>query len=135
MWNDNQMYGGYGAPNRGWGQQMQRQPGYGYAQQPTGNLQWIYVNGAQEARDVSVAPGGFAWIMERERPFFYFKRANDMGQTMMDAFRFESVSMDEASGNAGKNSAQYATKEDIAELRQHIEQLQKFANDLGGVTA
>ena len=135
MWNDQMMYGGnYSAQSRGWNPQAQRS--YGYPQQPVGNMQWIYVNGLQEARDVGVQPGGSAWIMERERPYFYFKRANDMGQTAMDAFRFEAVSMDEAAGNTGKEAApQYATKEDVAELRRHIEQLQKFANDLGGVNA
>ena len=133
MWEDNQMYGGYGMQNRGWNQPAQRQIGYGYNRQPSGNMQWIYVNGMQEARDVSVAPGGFAWIMERERPYFYFKRANDMGQTAMDAFRFEAISLDEAAGTVSNGATQYATKDDIAELRAHIDKLRKFADEFGGV--
>lgn len=132
------MYGnnyGYGQP-AGWpGDQMSRRSGYGYnqPQQMQGNMQWIRVNGVQGAREVSVPPGGEAWIMDESRPVFYFKQANAMGQTVTKAFRFEEISLDDT--GAAMDAAKFATKEDIEAIYQRLERLDKFANEIGGMNA
>lgn len=128
------MYGnnyGYGQPT-GWpGDQMSRRSGYGYNQPQ--QMQWIRVNGIQGAREVSVQPGGEAWIMDESRPVFYFKQANAMGQTVTKAFRFEEISLDDA--GTSMDASRFATKEDIEAIHQRLERLDKFANEIGGMNA
>lgn len=126
-------------PNRWQGNQMQRQPayGYGYNAQPqaVSNVQWIRVHSAQEAREVGVQPGCEAWIMEDERPVFYFKRSDAMGQVMTKAFRFEEISMDTAASANAPDMSQFATKGDLEAIYKKLEQLDKIANECGGVNA
>lgn len=139
---DNNMYSPYGQPAT-WRQpapmQMQAAPpmqrtayGYNQLQTMTGNIQWIRVNGPQGARDVSVPPNGEAWIMDESRPVFYLKQANAIGQAVTKAFRFEEIGMDDT--GSGPDLSLFATKEDIAAINRRLEKLDKFANDLGGVT-
>ena len=139
MWGNSPM--DYAQPNRWQGNQMQRQAGYGYGysaqpqNQPMSNMQWIRVHSAQEAREISVQPGGEAWIMEDERPVFYIKRADTMGQVMTKAFRFEEISMDAATAANMPDLSQFATKGDLEGIYKKLEQLDKFASELGGVNA
>lgn len=132
------MYGnnyGYGQPGGWQNEQMQRRGMYGYGQQPQqmqSNMQWIRVNGAQGAREVSVQPGGEVWIMDESRPVFYFKQANAMGQTITKAFRFEEIGLDDA---ANMDTSKFATKEDLQAIHQRLERLDKFANEMGGINA
>lgn len=110
---------------------MSRRSGYGYNQPQ--QMQWIRVNGIQGAREVSVQPGGEAWIMDESRPVFYFKQANAMGQTVTKAFRFEEISLDDA--GTSMDASRFATKEDIEAIHQRLERLDKFANEIGGMNA
>ena len=130
MWENNPMPYGYAPQNRGWAP-AQRQMGYGYNQPQTGNVGWIRVSGPQAVRDVSVPPGGEAWIMEENRPVFHYKQANDMGQTTTKSFRFEEISMEDTS--AGPDMSKFATKEDLNAIHERLNRLDKFANDLGGM--
>lgn len=135
MW-ENQMgmnYGGYGQGAWQPGP-MQRRSAYGYEQPQQSNMQWIRVKGPQAAHDVSVPPGGEAWIMDENQPVFYYKKANPMGQTETKAFRFEEISLDGAA-TAGIDMSRFATKDDILAINQRIERLDKFANEMGGINA
>ena len=132
MWENQMNYGGYGR-NAWQPQQMPQRGMYGYdRQQPQGNMQWIRVNGMQGARDVSVPPGGEAWIMDESRPVFYYKQANQMGQSELKAFRFEEIGLDDA-GNV--DTSRFATKEDLQVIHQRLERLDKFAEEIGGMNA
>lgn len=130
------MYGNnyvYGQPGGWQNDQMQRRGMYGYGQQQMqSNMQWIRVNGAQGAREVSVQPGGEVWIMDESRPVFYFKQANAMGQTITKAFRFEEIGLDDS---ANMDVSKFATKEDLQAIHQRLERLDKFANEMGGINA
>ena len=132
MW-DNRMGVNYG----GCVQDPWQRPGrsvYGYDRQPQSNLEWIRVNGAQAVRDVNVAPGGEAWIMDTNQPVFYYKRANQMGQVETKAFRFEEIGLD-GSEIAGIDMSRFATKDDLQAIHQRLERLDKFANEMGGINA
>ena len=132
---DSNMYNPYGqqpawtrsAPN------MPRNVGYGYPQMqnPAGNMQWIRVSGPQGAREVSLQPGAEAWIMDENRPVFYYKSANEMGQCTTKAFRFEEISLDD-SGQAADMS-QYVTRQEIQMISEKLSKLEKFATEMGGI--
>lgn len=133
MWNDQMSmnYGGYGR-NTWQPQPMPQRSMYGYdRQQPQSNMQWIRVNGVQGARDVSVPPGGEAWIMDESRPVFYYKAANQMGQSEIKAFRFEEIGLDDTRANV--DTSNFATKEDLAAIHKRLERLDKFADEMGGI--
>ena len=135
MWNNPMTtnYGNYTTDP--WQNRMQQRATYGYdRQQPQPSMQWIRVNGVQGARDVSIPPGGEAWIMDESRPVFYFKQANPMGQTELKAFRFEEISLD-GTASGGIDTSNFATKDDLQAIHQRLERLDKFANEMGGINA
>lgn len=135
MWNDQvgMNYGGYGR-NTWQPQPVPQRNAYGYDRQaPMGNMQWIRVNGVQGARDVSIPPGGEAWIMDENRPVFYYKQANPMGQTEIKAFRFEEIALDDTRVNL--DTSNFATKEDLQAIHKRLERLDKFADEMGGINA
>lgn len=133
MWDNQMNYGGY--VRNAWQNQPAPQRGmYGYDRNvPLGNMQWIRVNGVQGARDVSVPPGGEAWIMDESRPVFYYKQANPMGQTEIKAFRFEEIGLDDM--RPAMDTSNFATKEDLQAIHKRLERLDKFAEDMGGMNA
>lgn len=120
---------GYNAYNMMYGnQQPIQQP------QPV-NLQWIRVSGPQGARDVSVPPGGEAWIMDENRPVFYHKAADQIGQVSTRAFRFEEISMDAADSRpAAVDMSNVATKADIEAVNARLDRLDKYTQELGGIS-
>ena len=123
-------YDDYGRSG-GWMQnQMPRRGMYGYNQQLQSNMCWIRVNGPQGMRDVMVPPSGEAWGMDENRQVFYYKRANEMGQTSIDAYTFEKISLEDIEN--GQASGKYATREDLEQIKTEVAELKKFANDLGG---
>lgn len=130
MWGNN--YNGYNQ-QPAWAAEQPRRSMYGYGQPAQSNMQWVRVNGAQGAREVSVQPGGEVWIMDESRPVFYFKQANAMGQTVTKAFRFEEIGLDDSA--AGMDVSRFATKEDLVAINQRLERLDKFANEMGGINA
>lgn len=138
MWGDNnQMYQPYGQP--GMYRQPQR-PGYnaynmmyGQPQQAAPNLQWIRVSGPQGAREVSVPPGGEVWIMDENRPVFYHKTADQIGQVSTRAFRFEEIGMDANAHTGALDMSNIATKSDLASINERLDKLDKFAQEIGGI--
>ena len=116
-----------------YGQQMQR-PGYNaynmmYGQQPAqqlmSNLQWIRVSGPQGAREVSVPPGGEVWIMDENRPVFYHKTADQIGQVTTRAYQFGEISMD---GGDVQNvdMSKLATQDDIKKINDRLDKCEKM---------
>ena len=133
LWND-MNYGGYGRGNYQ-PQQTQYRGMYGYDRSmPQSNMQWIRVNGVQGARDVSVPPGGEAWIMDETRPVFYYKQANVMGQTEMKGFQFNEIDLNNASAGT-VDMSNFATKQDIQNIHDRLARLDKFADEMGGINA
>lgn len=93
-------YGMYGydprfAPNPG----PQRPiPRPGYTDQPQGqNGQqagpgWVFVPRVDDIVNVTVQPGGKAWIMAQDQPVFAVRSADQLGVTQTDYYRFEKYS-------------------------------------------
>lgn len=89
-------YGMYGydprfAPNYG----PQRPiPRPGYTDQPQGqNGQqagpgWVFVPRVEDITNVTVQPGGKAWIMAQDQPVFAVRSADQLGVTQTDYYRF-----------------------------------------------
>ena len=140
MWNDNyqpifrQPYqqNQYGVP------QSQR-PGYsaynmmyGQPQAQTSNLQWIRVSGPQGAREVSVPPGGEAWIMDENRPVFYHKTADQIGQVATRAYRFEEVPVDGEVSATSIDTSKLATQDDIKQIHDRLAKYDEIIGQLGG---
>lgn len=75
-------------------QQMQQQfqPIPQASAQP--NVNWIQVAGIDGARNQIVQPGGTAWMMDNNAPFFYVKSVDGMGTATLKAFRFDEVPPD-----------------------------------------
>ena len=122
MWNNYPDYQGQNAWGRPQGAQRGAYGGYG---QNGPNMQWIRVRGVSGAREVTVPPGGEAWIMDETRPVFYFKQADAMGQSHLKAFRFEEIEPDEP-------PARYVTHEDMGAVMERIGRLEERFGQMGG---
>lgn len=86
--------------------------GYGYAQPPgfrqtysprqeqarQSGPDWMFVPCIRDAANVTVPPGGKAWIMAQDQPQFAVKSADSLGMTTTDYYRFERF--DPEAGNA-----------------------------------
>lgn len=113
-------YGMYGydprfAPNPG----PQRPiPRPGYTDQPQGqNGQqagpgWVFVPRVDDIVNVTVQPGGKAWIMAQDQPVFAVRSADQLGVTQTDYYRFEKYSPTAAKAAQGE----YVTREEFARL-------------------
>lgn len=114
-------YGMYGydprfAPNPG----LQRPiPRPGYTDQPQGqNGQqagpgWVFVPRVDDIVNVTVQPGGKAWIMAQDQPVFAVRSADQLGVTQTDYYRFEKYSPTAAKAAQGE---EYVTREEFARL-------------------
>ena len=58
------------------------------AQARQSNVDWVYVNGLQGAREQIVQPGCTAWMMDNNSPIFYVKSVDGMGSATFKAFQF-----------------------------------------------
>ena len=93
-------YGMYGydprfAPNPGLQRPNPRQgyqdPGYGQSGQQTGPG-WVFVPRVDDIVNVTVQPGGKAWIMAQDQPVVAVRSADQLGVTQTDYYRFEKYS-------------------------------------------
>lgn len=120
----------YPAPSM-FGQQsmMQNQPAQQQQAQQAGP-DWIRVATAQQVEQVSVQPGGKAWVMVENIPVFALRVADNMGLVTTDFYRFEKIDQSAATGAAG--SAQGAgngmTRDEVNALIS--ERLSAFAESL-----
>lgn len=114
-------YGMYGydprfAPNPG----LQRPiPRPGYTDQPQGQNGrqagpgWVFVPRVDDIVNVTVQPGGKAWIMAQDQPVFAVRSADQLGVTQTDYYRFEKYSPTAAKAAQGE---EYVTREEFARL-------------------
>lgn len=97
------------------------------------NVDWIYVNGIQGAREQIVQPGCTAWMMDNNEPLIYYKAVDQMGQPTLKAYRLMEL---EQNGPATAQPApqmdlsMFATREDVAAIDAKID---KLISEIGGV--
>lgn len=69
---------------------MQGQPSQTQQPQQAGP-DWIRVATVQQIEQVSVQPGGKAWVMVENMPVFALRVADNMGLVTTDVYRFEKI--------------------------------------------
>lgn len=100
---------------------MQAQP---QQQQPPCNVNWIYVNGYQGAREHIVQPGQTAWMMDNNDPIIYVKAVDNMGSASLRAFRLDEIGAQQvAPATPNVDTSQFATHAEVDELAQRLNQL------------
>lgn len=115
-------------------QNMQPQP-----QQPTQAQQtgpdWIQVATAQQVEQVSVQPGGKAWIMVQNAPIFALRVADNMGLATTDFYRFEKIDANAATGasNGVSSTGVGITREEVEAIV--AERLSAFADSFKPTSA
>lgn len=66
---------------------------YNFMQQPQQSQNaFCYVNGPEGAKAFIVAPNSTALLMDSDKPVFYLKTANAMGQATLKAYSYTEVS-------------------------------------------
>ena len=118
------MYGqGYGyAPQQPF-QAPQQQQAPAQPQQTMTNIQFFT---EEEIKAYVLMPNTQIWAMDKEKPVFYVKTADNVGRSALNVFKYESVNENASQANTAdyamkSDLAEYATKQDIAELRSLIE--------------
>lgn len=110
----NQFYGtpyGYQQPNMALMQN--RQPG-----------SIIWVNGEEGARSYAMAPNQSSILLDAENEGrFYIKTSDNIGMCSIRTFNYQEII--DVHPNQQANSVQYATKQDVQELRDLIDSLWK----------
>lgn len=94
---------------------MQYQPSsmYGRVSNPYVNS-YSYVNGIEGAKAYQMLPNQMVLLMDSEKPYFYTKCSNNMGQSTIKIYKFEEVPQQE------EVQLEYATKQDLQELKDLI---------------
>ena len=112
--------------------QPPQMPSYG-AQARQSNVDWVYVNGLQGARDQIVQPGCTAWMMDNNDPLIYYKAVDQMGQPTLKAYRLTEL---EQQGTVPAQPApqmdlsMFATREDVAAIGAKVD---KLISEIGGM--
>ena len=103
------------------------------AQARQSNVEWVYVNGLQGAREQIVKPGCTAWMMDNNEPLIYYKAVAQMGQPTLKAYRLTEL---EPQGAAPVHPAtqmdlsMFATREDVAAIGAKVD---KLISEIGGM--
>ena len=116
-------------------QSMPYLPNYSPMQPPSApqqNVNWLYVNGLQGAREHIVQPGRTAGLMDNNAPVIYVKAVDAVGTSTLRIFRLMEISPDQAAPAAPQAEAQYATREEVAALSQRLD---KLVDEIGGLNA
>lgn len=111
-------------PNYGQMQPQQPQP------TPQQNVNWIYVNGIQGAREHIVQPGQTAWLMDNNDPIIYVKAVDAVGTSSLRAFQLVEVAPEQPAQATVQPAEQYATREEVAAISQRLE---KVIAEIGGL--
>lgn len=108
------------------------QGGYGYPQyqQPQPQAQqnvYAFVNGVEGAKSYQMQPSQTVMLLDSESPVAYLKTSNGMGQSTLKYYRLVETSEEELRGGfaSQKQSAEYATKEELSSLSKRVEELSK----------
>ena len=111
-------------------------PNYGQMQpqqpqvSPQQNVNWIYVNGIQGAREHIVQPGQTAWLMDNNAPVIYVKAVDAVGTSSLRAFQLMEVAPEQPAQATVQPAEQYATREEVAAISQRLE---KVIAEIGGL--
>ena len=103
------------------------------AQARQSNVEWVYVNGLQGAREQIVQPGCTAWMMDNNDPLIYYKAVDQMGQPTLKAYRLTEL---EQQGTVPAQPApqmdlsMFATREDVAAIGAKVD---KLISEIGGM--
>ena len=103
------------------------------AQARQSNVDWVYVNGMQGAREQIVQPGCTAWMMDNNDPMIYYKAVDQMGQPTLKAYRLTEL---EPQGAAPVQPAlqmdlsMFATRDDVAAIGEKVDRL---ITEIGGM--
>lgn len=111
-------------PNYGQMQPQQPQP------TPQQNVNWIYVNGIQGAREHIVQPGQTAWLMDNNDPIIYVKAVDAVGTSSLRAFQLVEVAPEQPAQAPAQPAEQYATREEVAAISKRLDQV---ISEIGGL--
>lgn len=119
----------YPAPSS-FGQQSMMQNQSAQTQPQQTGPDWIRVATAQQVEQVSVQPGGKAWVMVENMPVFALRVADNMGLVTTDYYRFEKINQETATGASSnpQNVSNGMTRDEVDALIS--ERLSAFADTL-----
>ena len=103
------------------------------AQARQSNVDWVYVNGLQGAREQIVQPGCTAWMMDNNEPMIYYKAVDQMGQPTLKAYRLnelEPQSAVQSQPAPQMDLSMFATREDVAAIGAKVD---KLIAEIGGM--
>ena len=103
------------------------------AQARQSNVDWVYVNGLQGAREQIVQPGCTAWMMDNTEPMIYYKAVDQMGQPTLKAYRLnelEPQSAVQSQPAPQMDMSMFATREDVAAIGAKVD---KLISEIGGM--
>ena len=114
--------------------QPPQMPNYGtQAQARQSNVEWVYVNGFQGAREQIVQPGCTAWMMDNNEPIIYYKAVDQMGQPTLKAYRLnelEPQSAVQSQPAPQMDLTMFATRDDVAAIGAKVD---KLIAEIGGM--
>lgn len=88
-------------------------------QPPQSGPAFLQVGSSKEFDNVTIQPGKQALIMAQNDPYIAFKSADAMGMVTTSLYRLEPVTAEQMNGPA----VEYATKGELAQLQQVVQQL------------
>ena len=103
------------------------------AQARQSNVDWVYVNGLQGAREQIVQPGCTAWMMDNNDPLIYYKAVDQMGQPTLKAYRLNELDPQSAVQSQPApqmDLSMFATREDVAAIGAKVD---KLLAEIGGM--
>lgn len=119
------MFGGYPFMGPQMGQSNPFLPQVSQPSQPQNDGPVVlYAPSAKEFANVSVQPGRQALVISQNDPYIAFKSADAMGMVNTTMYRLEAVTADQINGTA----VEYATKGELAQLQQVVQQLVENMN-------
>lgn len=108
--------------------------------QPQTNVNWIYVNGIQGARDHIVQPGQTAWMMDNNDPVIYVKAVDMMGSTTFKAMLLTDYNISNPPQNVQQSAvdtSQFVKADDFDKLSARMGELESrlstLVNEIGGL--
>lgn len=85
------------------------------------NMQWIYVNGIEGARNVMVSPNQTAYMMSQSSNEFYVKAVDNMGVAVLKAYRFQEFDPNaEAQQIANAQNADYVSRNEYNQFVNNV---------------
>ena len=94
----------------------------------TNNVNWVYVNGMEGARNQIVQPNQVTWMMDNNDPMIYVKAVDGMGTATLKAFRLEEVNQNVQAASQDM----FASRNDLAALATRIEAIER---EIGGLNS